>query len=49
MRSKEVHLQDKYDIGVDEFLTTENPYSGQSIQARMIEVSRNTGILQMKC
>ncbi|WP_321430235.1 cobaltochelatase subunit CobN [uncultured Methanolobus sp.] len=38
----EVYFNDKYDLGIDEFLETENPYSGQSIMARMIETARKT-------
>ncbi|WP_319506857.1 cobaltochelatase subunit CobN [uncultured Methanolobus sp.] len=38
----DVYFNDKYDLGIDEFLTTENPYSGQSIMARMIETARKT-------
>jgi len=36
----EIYVNDKYDLGVDEFLKTENPYQYQSITARMIEAAR---------
>ncbi|WP_244602146.1 cobaltochelatase subunit CobN [Methanococcoides methylutens] len=36
----DIYVMDKYDIGVDEFLKTENPYQYQSITARMLETIR---------
>ncbi|WP_242492605.1 cobaltochelatase subunit CobN [Methanolobus psychrotolerans] len=35
-----IYIKDKYDLGVDEFLKTENPYQYQSITARMLETIR---------
>lgn len=36
----DIYVNDKYDIGVDEFLKTDNPYQYQSITARMLETIR---------
>jgi len=36
----DIYVKDKYDLGLDEFLKTENPYQYQSITARMIEAAR---------
>ncbi|MBN1322955.1 MAG: cobaltochelatase subunit CobN [Methanotrichaceae archaeon] len=36
----DIYVNDKYDLGLDEFLKTENPYQYQSITARMIEAAR---------
>ncbi|WP_250869123.1 cobaltochelatase subunit CobN, partial [Methanococcoides seepicolus] len=36
----DIYVMDKYDIDVDEFLKTENPYQYQSMTARMIETAR---------
>ncbi|WP_135610979.1 cobaltochelatase subunit CobN [Methanococcoides sp. AM1] len=36
----DIYVMDKYDLGLDEFLKTENPYQYQSITARMIETAR---------
>nr|WP_321420603.1 cobaltochelatase subunit CobN [uncultured Methanomethylovorans sp.] len=36
----EIYVNDKYDLGLDEFLKTENPYQYQSITARMLETVR---------
>ncbi len=36
----DIYIKDKYDLGLDEFLKTENPYQYQSITARMIETAR---------
>ncbi len=36
----DIYVNDKYNIGLDEFLKTENPYQYQSITARMIETAR---------
>lgn len=39
-RIYDVYINDKYDIGVDEFLQNDNPYMYQSIAARMLETIR---------
>jgi cobaltochelatase CobN len=36
----DIYVKDKYDLGLDEFLKTENPYQYQSMTARMIEAAR---------
>ncbi|SES80290.1 cobaltochelatase CobN subunit [Methanococcoides vulcani] len=36
----DIYVMDKYDLDVDEFLKTENPYQYQSILTRMIETDR---------
>jgi len=36
----DIYVNDKYDLGVDEFLKAENPYQYQSITARMLETIR---------
>lgn len=36
----EVYFEDKYDLGVDEFMQSENPYAYQSMAARMLEAAR---------
>jgi len=36
----DIYVNDKYDLGLDEFLKTENPYQYQSITARMLETAR---------
>jgi|GEM_PF-77201 len=35
-----IYVKDKYDLGLDEFLKTDNPYQYQSITARMLETAR---------
>lgn len=39
-RIYDVYINDKYGIGVDEFLQNDNPYMHQSIAARMLETIR---------
>jgi len=36
----DIYVNDKYDLGLDEFLKTDNPYQYQSITARMLETAR---------
>ncbi|WP_220127160.1 cobaltochelatase subunit CobN, partial [Methanococcus maripaludis] len=36
----DVYINDKYDMGLDEFLMTENPYQFQAMTARMMETAR---------
>lgn len=36
----DIYVNDKYDIGVDEFLKNENPYQYQAITAQMLETAR---------
>jgi cobaltochelatase CobN len=36
----DIYVNDKYDLGVDEFLKTDNPYQYQSMTARMLETAR---------
>ncbi len=36
----DIYVNDKYDLGLDEFLKIENPYQYQSITARMLETVR---------
>lgn len=36
----DTYVNDKYDLGVDEFLKTDNPYQYQSMTARMLETTR---------
>jgi cobaltochelatase CobN len=36
----DIYIKDQYDLGLDEFLKSENPYQYQSITARMLETAR---------
>ncbi len=36
----DIYVNDKYDLGLDEFLKTDNPYQYQAMTARMLETSR---------
>jgi cobaltochelatase CobN len=35
-----IYINDKYDLGLDEFLKSENPYQYQSMVSRMLETAR---------
>ncbi|MFP4655275.1 MAG: cobaltochelatase subunit CobN [Methanohalobium sp.] len=39
----DIYVKDKYDLGMNEFMKSENPYQYQSTTARMLETSRKIG------